>query len=108
MNVKLHSQKVIKNKKMKQSIIQMNKTNENISEDEVRDIVRSTLKKKKKNQNLMVRCLTEIGWITYLSYGNNSVDDLEDIEDYIDGRIENTDKFNDNIYQLHLVITENE
>lgn len=108
MNVELHSQKVMKKKKMKQTIIQMNKTNENMSEEEVRDIVHSTLKKKKENQHLMVRCLTEIGWITYLSYGNNNVDDLEGIEDYIDGRIENTDKFNDNIYQLHLVITENE
>lgn len=107
MNVKLHSQKIMKKKKMKQSIIQMNKDNQNMTEDEVRDIVRSTLKKKKKSQNLMVRCLTEIGWLTYLSYGNN-IDDMENIEDYINGRIENTDKFNDNIYQLHLVITENE
>ena len=106
MDIKLHSQKETKNKKMKQSIIQMNKPNGTITEDEVKGIIKATLKKKKNNQKLMVRCLTEIGWITYLSYDNN-ISGMEDIEDYVNGRIENADNFNDRIYQIHLVILEN-
>ena len=40
---------------MKQSIIQMNKPNGNMTEDEVKGIIKATLKKKKNNQKLMVR-----------------------------------------------------
>ena len=32
---------------------------------------------------------------------------MENIEDYVNGRIENADNFNDRIYQIHLVILEN-
>jgi hypothetical protein len=107
MNTTLHSQKIQKKKKLKQTIIQMNKTNENMSEDELRGIISSVLKKKKSSQKLMVRCLTELGWLTVLSYGNH-IEALEMIDDYVNGRIENTEKFNDNIYQVHLIITEQE
>ena len=103
MDIKLHSQKETKNKKMKQSIIQMNKPNGTITNDEVKSIVKASLKRKTKDINFMVRCLTEIGWITYLSYDDDT-SPIENIEDYINGRIENTDKFNDKIYQIHLIV----
>ena len=103
---KLISKKATKNGKYIQTKIQISDDNRYLSNDQVKVLSQKLLNKKKDNQKLMIKALTPVGWLTYLSY-NDNINNFENVEDYLDGRIENTAKFNDDVSQINVIIMEN-
>lgn len=102
----LISKKATKNGKYIQTNIQISDDNRYLSNKQVKVLSEKILKKKKDNQKLMVKALTPIGWLTYLSY-NDNIDNFENVENYLDGRISNDAKFNNDISQINIIIMEN-
>jgi len=103
MDIRLTKQKQFKNK-YKQSTISMNNKNKSfLSSDDVYNLVDKVLMKKKENQKMMVRVLTPIGWLQYLSYGFN-MEQIETVEDYLQGRVRDESKFSDKITQVEFTI----
>ena len=102
---KMISKKQTKNGKNTQTNIQINNGNKYLSNTQIKLLSKGILNKKKDNQNVMIKALTPVGWLTYISYGDN-IDNFENIEDYLDGRITNTQTFNNDISQINVIIME--
>ena len=103
---KMISKKQTKNGKNTQTNIQITNGDKYLSNNQIKLLSKGILNKKKENQKLMVKALTPLGWLTYISYGD-LIEDYENIENYLDGRISNTTKFNNDISQINIIIMEN-
>jgi hypothetical protein len=58
-----------------------------INYEDFNAFVNKLITKKKNNQQILIRGLSKLGWLTYLSY--NQVALSGDQDDYLDGRISN-------------------
>jgi hypothetical protein len=81
--------KVTKNLKYKQTTLQIHRNDlTEINYEDFKAFVTKLLTKKKSNQQILIRGLSKLGWLTYLSYNQIALSGEED--DYLDGRISNT------------------
>ena len=81
--------KVTKNQKYKQTTLQIHRNDmTDINYEDFNAFVNKLISKKKNNQQILIRGLSKLGWLTYLSY--NQVALSGDQDDYLDGRISNT------------------
>ena len=102
---KMISKKQTKNGQNTQTNIQINNGNKYLSNTQIKLLSKGILNKKRENQKLMIKALTPLGWLTYLSYGDK-IDNFENFDYYLNGRITNTSIFNNDISQLNVIIME--
>ena len=81
--------KVTKNLKYKQTTLQIHRNDmTEINYADFSSFVVKLLTKKKNNQQILIRGLSKLGWLTYLSYNQQALSGDDD--DYLDGRVSNT------------------
>lgn len=103
---KFISKKTTRNGKNTQTTIQVNDDNNRfLSNTQIKELGKTILNNKADNKKLLLRALTPIGWLTFLSY-SDTIDNYEGIEDYLNGSINNSAKFNNDIAQIHITIME--
>ena len=99
--------KITKNKKMKQITLQVHRTDQ--TEIKYKDFslfVNKLLKEKKKtNQQILIRGLSKLGWLTYVSYNQNSYNDNGD-DDYLNGRVSESASDSFTLSQFQIIIME--
>ena len=102
---KMISKKQTKNGRNIQTNIQITNENKYLSNIQIKNLTKGILNKKRENQKLMIKALTPLGWLTYISY-NQNINDYENVEDYLDGGISNNAKFNNDVSQINIIIME--
>ena len=81
--------RITKNQNYKQTTLQVHRIDQtDIKFDDFKIFVDKLLSKKKNNQKILIRGLSKLGWLTYLSYNQESL--TSDGDDYLDGRVSNT------------------
>ena len=79
----------------------------NMTKDEVIKIYKKfndSVKRKNKDGQVLIRCLTIFGWRTYKGFSQDELN-LEDEEDYLKNNgVKNVNKFVKDFYQMQIVI----
>jgi hypothetical protein len=97
--------KTTKVSKVKQTTVQLSRTDKkNLSIDDIAEIAKSIqtqADKKKEKIKMMIRGLNIDKWYTVKSFDSDL--NADEIDDYLDGQVHDTNKFND-FFQIHVTI----